>query len=86
MQIEFSERVKNKLKKLGKGVPWLADQTGISKYYLWDLLAGRRRWNEEKMGVVAETLMIEVRYIDVETDEMYRKIKGEEGNINWKLN
>ncbi len=75
---DFSHHVKRKLKRFDRGIPWLAAYTGISKNYLWDLIAGRRRWNEENMRKVADVLLIDIRYVDLEDDFVYQAIIGGE--------
>jgi len=54
----FRELVRQRLKEKNLTVLDLSDLTGLSVPYLYDLLRGRRRWNEDTIAKVCEALGI----------------------------
>ena len=56
----LSQIVKQKMKEKNLKVADLARLTDCSVPYCYDLLRGRRRWNEDTMSRFAEALGIEI--------------------------
>ena len=63
--MNISEIVKTAMEKSGTTKSDLAKLTGYSYQYIYDLLAGRRRWHEEPINRVCKALGIQVSF-DIE--------------------
>lgn len=64
--MNFTEVVLAALKKIGMRKTELARATGYSNQYIYDLLSGKRRWNEESINKVCSALGFK---IEIEQDE-----------------
>lgn len=60
--MKFSEVVKKALQDKGLDVKDLAAETGISITYLYELLRGEKRWNEQSISKVCEALVISIHF------------------------
>jgi len=58
--MNFTETVKAAMKRSGISKSELAKLTGYSYQYIYDLLAGKRRWHEEPINRVYTALGIQV--------------------------
>jgi predicted transcriptional regulator len=62
--MNFSESIKQVLKSRGLNPSDLARMTGYTPQYMYDLLAGDRRWNETTMKKTCDALGLEIRIIE----------------------
>lgn len=64
--MDFGSAVKKRMKDLGMSVSELANKTGYTSRYIYDLLAGHARWNETTMKktCVALGIVIEVKPLE----------------------
>ena len=58
----FVVLVKQRMKERNTNASKLASKLGMSNPYLYDLIKGRRRWNETTIQKVANELGIEIQY------------------------
>ncbi|MEB3752526.1 helix-turn-helix transcriptional regulator [Geobacillus sp. FSL W8-0032] len=58
--MNFSEVVRNVLEDKNLRISDLARMTGYTPQYMYDLLAGNRRWNETTINKTCEALGIEI--------------------------
>jgi transcriptional regulator with XRE-family HTH domain len=65
--MNFSEVIKNILKSRDLRISDLARMTGYTPQYMYDLLAGNRRWNETTINKTCEALGIEILIVPKET-------------------
>jgi transcriptional regulator with XRE-family HTH domain len=65
--MNFSEVIKNILKSRNLRISDLARMTGYTPQYMYDLLAGNRRWNETTINKTCEALGIEILIVPKET-------------------
>jgi transcriptional regulator with XRE-family HTH domain len=65
--MNFSEVIKNILKSRNLRISDLARMTGYTPQYMYDLLAGNRRWNETTIHKTCEALGIEILIVPKET-------------------
>jgi hypothetical protein len=61
----FSEVVKNELKKQGKSVATFAEEMGFSLQYTYNLInrKGDKRWNEDSIQKACEVLDIAIQFV-----------------------
>jgi len=62
--MDFTKTVKKKMKQNNLNGNDLARKTGYSVTYIYDLLAGHRRWNETTMVKVCKALGIKIDFVD----------------------
>jgi transcriptional regulator with XRE-family HTH domain len=65
--MNFSEVIKNILKSRDLRISDLARMTGYTPQYMYDLLAGNRRWNKTTINKTCEALGIEILIVPKET-------------------
>lgn len=58
--MNFSDAVKIAMNRSGVTKQELSESTGYSYQHIYDLLAGKRRWNEETLQKVFDALGLEV--------------------------
>ncbi|MED1784268.1 helix-turn-helix transcriptional regulator [Brevibacillus fortis] len=58
--MNFTKAVLNALEKTNMKKTELARATGYSNQYIYDLLSGKRRWNEESINKVCSALGFEI--------------------------
>lgn len=63
MERNFSRLIRSRMKSLGITYKGLSDLTGYTRGYLWELMAGRKRWNIEVMEVVGEAVGVQILFI-----------------------
>lgn len=64
MQMNFSEKIKAKLKQDSLSSAELAKRMGYTPQYVSDLLSGKRRWNEDTMSKACDVLGFELSFTD----------------------
>lgn len=59
----IGNKIKNLLADMGKTQDWLADETGVTKGYLSELINGhpKKRWHWDQLEAVAKALKVRVR-------------------------
>lgn len=62
--MDFREFIKNLMKSRGIKVQDIATQSGYSIPYIYDLLKGTRRFNEESEKRICECLNIKKTYVE----------------------
>ncbi|MGF9907926.1 helix-turn-helix domain-containing protein [Brevibacillus porteri] len=67
--MNFTKAVLNALEKTNMKKTELARATGYSNQYIYDLLSGKRRWNEESINKVCSALGFEI-VIEREEDKV----------------
>jgi len=58
--MNFSDAVKVAMHRSGVTKQELSESTGYSYQHIYDLLAGKRRWNEESLQKVCDSLGFQV--------------------------
>lgn len=58
--MNFRDTVTELLKERGIKPAALAKQCGLTPQYMYDLLRGRRRWNEKTMNKVCQALNLQL--------------------------
>ncbi|MGG3504731.1 helix-turn-helix transcriptional regulator [Paenibacillus lautus] len=58
--MNFSDAVKIAMNRAGVTKQELSESTGYSYQHIYDLLAGKRRWNEETLQKVCDALGLDV--------------------------
>lgn len=66
MHMNFSGEVKKTLEQREMRYVDLARMTGYSAQYISDLIAGKRRWNEDAINKVCLALDIKILYENIE--------------------
>ncbi len=70
--MDFSSAIKHRLVDRRLKPSELARLTGHSPQYIHNLLNGNRRWNEESMKRVCDTLGLELRLVPKEESEVLK--------------
>ncbi|MED3735885.1 helix-turn-helix domain-containing protein [Virgibacillus pantothenticus] len=73
MNMNFSDEVKKILEQREMRYVDLARMTGYSAQYISDLIAGKRRWNEDAINKVCLALDIKILYENIE--ELKEEVK-----------
>ncbi|KNE20930.1 helix-turn-helix transcriptional regulator [Virgibacillus pantothenticus] len=71
--MNFSDEVKKILEQREMRYVDLARMTGYSAQYISDLIAGKRRWNEDAINKVCLALDIKILYENIE--ELKEEVK-----------
>jgi DNA-binding phage protein len=59
---EFISLVKQRIKETKTNVLTISNNTGLSKAYLYELLSGKKRWNEKTISIICKELGINVEF------------------------